>query len=384
MKTFQKVVLPAALSLAGLVSQQAMAANTTAGLQINNTASMTYDVNSVAQDAVTSTTASFVVDARVNVNVDINNTTALSTGTPVNITTGVAGDYYLVGIYEVTNTGNVKTVYNLAVTNVDGTVILGETDNKDAASVAGFRYFDGATLATELTGTVTVDKPSVIPADATEGVTKEIYVYAPTSQITGVDGDAYGFKLTATASQLIEVIADGTADAAAKAISAYTDSGLDNVELEIVADTDNADDIIALAFPKFDPDADPATSGFTKTATVVWDPINLAVSPIAIPGATVKYTITLTNRGSSLADNVVVTDGAPANTVFCNAADNEGCEDLDATGTFTADADATDGLTDGITYSKQALEATDANFTVSYDQFAAAATSDITFTVKLQ
>jgi len=384
MKTFQKVVLPAALSLAGLVSQQAMAANTTAGLQINNTASMTYDVNSVAQDAVTSTTASFVVDARVNVNVDINNTTALSTGTPVNITTGVAGDYYLVGIYEVTNTGNVKTVYNLAVTNVDGTVILGETDNKDAASVAGFRYFDGATLATELTGTVTVDKPTVIPADATEGVTKEIYVYAPTSQITGVDGDAYGFKLTATASQLIEVIADGTADAAAKAISAYTDSGLDNVELEIVADTDNADDIITLAFPKFDPDADPGTSGFTKTAAVVWDPINLGTSPIAIPGATVKYTITLTNRGSSLADNVVVTDAAPANTVFCSAADNEGCEDLDATGTFTADADATDGLTDGITYSKQALEATDANFTVSYDQFAAAATSDITFTVKLQ
>jgi len=79
-----------------------------------------------------------------------------------------------------------------------------------------------------------------------------------------------------------------------------------------------------------------------------------------------------------------VTDAAPANTVFCSAADNEGCEDLDATGTFTADADATDGLTDGITYSKQALEATDANFTVSYDQFAAAATSDITFTVKLQ
>jgi len=384
MKTFQKVVLPAALSLAGLVSQQAMAANTTAGLQITNTASMTYDVNSVAQDAVTSTTASFVVDARVNVNVDINNTTALSTGTPVNITTGTAGDYYLVGIYEVTNTGNVKTVYNLAVTNVDGTVILGETDNKDAASVAGFRYFDGATLATELTGTVTVDKPSVIPADATQGVTKEIYVYAPTSQITGVDGDAYGFKLTATASQLIEVTADGSADAAAKAISAYTDSGLDNVELEIVADTDNADDIIALAFPKFDPDADPGTSGFTKTATVVWDPINLAASPIAIPGATVKYTITLTNRGSSLADNVVVTDGAPANTVFCNAADNEGCEDLDASGTFTADADATDGLTDGITYSKQALEDTDTTFTVSYDQFDAAATSDITFTVKLQ
>jgi len=51
-----------------------------------------------------------------------------------------------------------------------------------------------------------------------------------------------------------------------------------------------------------------ATLAATKASAVVWDPINLAANPKAIPGARVQYTITVNNSGGTQAANVVVTD----------------------------------------------------------------------------
>jgi len=391
MKTFQKVILPAAMSLAGLTAFEAQALNTTAGIQITNNASMTFQVNSVTQDAVTAS-ASFLVDAKVSLAVteqggDVEDTSSTydpdSTGTD---------DHYLVGVFQVSNTGNVKTVYDLTLTNIDGsaTAVNGINDSKDATDLTGFRFFAGADFLTEITDAapLTIDKAP----DLSNGTSTEVYVYAPMTQITGVNNDSYAFDLQVDAVSLIERLADDTGDAAAKTIASYVAPAvgdeLTTVELQIVSQTANAADVIQLAFPDFTPDTgNAANSGFTKTAAVVWDPVNLFASPMAIPGATVKYTITLQNLGSTAADNVIVTDAVPANTEFCNAADGEGCEDLNATDTnsaFIADADATDGLTQGITYSTAAPAAADTSITVSYDQFPAAETSDITFTVKLQ
>lgn len=54
----------------------------------------------------------------------------------------------------------------------------------------------------------------------------------------------------------------------------------------------------------------------TKAASVVSDPINGAVNPKAIPGAVIKYTITVSNTGIGPVDSnaVVITDALPATT----------------------------------------------------------------------
>ena len=54
----------------------------------------------------------------------------------------------------------------------------------------------------------------------------------------------------------------------------------------------------------------------TKAAAVTSDPVNGAVNPKAIPGATVHYTITVTNTGTTAANNVDLSDAIPANTTY--------------------------------------------------------------------
>lgn len=58
-----------------------------------------------------------------------------------------------------------------------------------------------------------------------------------------------------------------------------------------------------------------------KTATVVSDPYNGTLTPKAIPGALVDYTITVTNGtlGPLDLDKTIVTDAIPTKTKFCLA-----------------------------------------------------------------
>jgi uncharacterized repeat protein (TIGR01451 family) len=51
-----------------------------------------------------------------------------------------------------------------------------------------------------------------------------------------------------------------------------------------------------------------------KTAWVAADPVNGATNPKAIPGATMQYTVIVTNTGGGAAQTVVVTDPVPPNT----------------------------------------------------------------------
>ncbi|MEI9903573.1 MAG: DUF11 domain-containing protein [Asticcacaulis sp.] len=58
------------------------------------------------------------------------------------------------------------------------------------------------------------------------------------------------------------------------------------------------------------------TIAFAKTATVIDDPIDLAVAPKAIPGATVEYCLKVSNTGLSNATAVNITDAVPADTTY--------------------------------------------------------------------
>ena len=53
-----------------------------------------------------------------------------------------------------------------------------------------------------------------------------------------------------------------------------------------------------------------------KTSSIVSDPLNGATNPKAIPGATVRYCLLVTNSGSATATGILVSDPLPATTSF--------------------------------------------------------------------
>lgn len=347
MNNIRKAIIPAALLLAGLSSVEAQAANTSAGIQITNSASMSYEVNGATQ-ATVNASASLLVDARVALGISEQGGTVENTAQTYEPDGAGNGQYYRVGVFQISNTGNIKTVYDLTLSNVtNGNTVNAVADSQDAASLSGFRIFNGTGFVNnEITATnkLTIDRAP----DLSNGTTAEVYVYAPVSQITGINNDAYAFNLQVDATQLIERLPGDDGDATAKNLTDYTVAAsgpeLNTVELQVLSQTANADDIIKLAFPDFTPDpTDPTNSGFTKTAVVVWDPINEATSPKALPGAVVKYTITIKNLGAVAASNMTVSDPLPANATYCTAAP---CAPVAALTSDTQAAEATYPLYD--------------------------------------
>jgi uncharacterized repeat protein (TIGR01451 family) len=59
-----------------------------------------------------------------------------------------------------------------------------------------------------------------------------------------------------------------------------------------------------------------ANLAIAKTSSIVSDPVNGATNPKAIPGATMRYCILVTNNGSATATGINVADPLPAGTTF--------------------------------------------------------------------
>jgi uncharacterized repeat protein (TIGR01451 family) len=82
-----------------------------------------------------------------------------------------------------------------------------------------------------------------------------------------------------------------------------------------------------------------------KTSSIVSDPVNGATNPKAIPGATMRYCLLVTNNGSATATSVFVSDPLPAATSFVAGSIRSGTscagavtvEDDDAAGTDESD-----------------------------------------------
>lgn len=79
----------------------------------------------------------------------------------------------------------------------------------------------------------------------------------------------------------------------------------------------------------------------TKTAETIWDPINANDNPKAIPGAYVRYTITVSNlAGASEGTLDDLTDTIPASLAFDTALLQTGCTDIDVTNCTDEDGNA--------------------------------------------
>ncbi len=330
MKHFFKINLIALLGLAltTLAADPAFAVGTGAGVSISNQATLDYEVGSVNQPDILSDgdgipgngnqPTLFKVDNRVDLTMAGGNNVA-ATGIDQIIT------------FTIENTGNETQGYSLELFTGDNTT-------------------DGDTI--DMTGiTVYLDSDK-------DGVGDSIYVLGTGNNIVDVPANS---GLASTINILVEADVPGTAvngDTASYTLKATTlNTGTTTVTTATVGVDTTAVDVVLAdsdAGPGMASSTDGPTNGqflatatytvrttqlsITKTAAVISDPIN-GISPNAkaIPGATVRYTIIITNAGVPAADAIVMTDPIPGNTKFVvNSL-------TDSTGANTFDYDDTSG-----------------------------------------
>lgn len=287
-----------------LAAPSAWAAGTASGTNVSNNAQVSYEVGGVAQN-VQSNTATFKVDNIVRVLVAETNSAA----TPV--TLGAAGS---VVIFTVTNQGNTSQDYSLATANlINGTLLtLGANDYTDAfdATACVVRVESGTTAGYQ----AGEDTAAAIVNLAADG-SKTVYVVCtiPTGLANGADAVV---SLTATTANANTCAANGTG-----CVTTTQTAGADNLtQVDVVfgdaAGTDDSNrdgkhsarDAYEVA----------AALSISKTVTPICDPINFNVNPKNIPGAYVRYEITVSNAAGSgqSATLTQITDVLPASLAY--------------------------------------------------------------------
>lgn len=275
-----------ALSLAST----AHAAGTTAGTDVNNTATIAYSTGGVAQANVTSNTATFKVDQKVN----------LAVAEVGGLVTQVApGGSNFVTTFTVTNSSNAVLDFNLSAAQVASgqTVAFGGTDNYNQNNVRIF--VDSNNNGVYDPGVDTATFIDELAADAT----KTVFIVSDTPA-GQADASLAGVILTATAA------AGGTAGS--QGADLVQTAGADNpavvdiVFADAAGKTDaardgksSADDTYKVVAP---------TLALLKTSKIISDPFNGTTNPKRIPGAVVEYCLVATNSGAGAANSTVVSD----------------------------------------------------------------------------
>jgi uncharacterized repeat protein (TIGR01451 family) len=279
-----------ALSSVGVL-QGAYANGTPSGTNISNQATVDYSVGGVSQTQITSPTASFVVDTRIDFNVTRQNAPVLTQPGQTNV----------VAEFLVSNTGNSTQGYQLSVVNeATGSAGLGgNNDNQDVANLRIFvddgdgTYSAGVDTATNINSLITdADGESVrvfVLADVPVATSNNQYANVRLTARAAVPGTNGGTLATETAG----------ADNPAVVDVVFADSGRDGTQSDI-----NQYAIRSAALT------------VTKNVAVISDEFG-SPNPKAIPNSVVEYTITVTNNSTTTPANAVtVTDNIPANTTY--------------------------------------------------------------------
>ncbi len=294
-------------TVALLLSQHAFAVGTAAGTDVDNLATVTYEVGTVLQDVVESapgvgnavpgvgngTITTFVVDNRV----DFSLAQVGTAHTPV-----TPGETDAFVEFLLSNDGNSPQDFNMAVSQLNaGDGLVNTLDDTDV-DMANLRIRvgngGGVPLLTDL-----AYGDEIAPDTAVT-----VYVFGDADLILGlVNGDVANIELSAT------VAAAGGAGLGAD----LSDDVLnpDTAGLEVVfAEGGVLGDGIETDRDGFSV----SSAGLTvsKVATVFSDPFNGTTNPKAIPGAVVEYVITIANGGGSDADAVSIADAIDTDVAF--------------------------------------------------------------------
>lgn len=343
-----------AITLSGLflglsLMQTANAVGTPSGTQVDNLATVNYEVGGVSQLPIESapagnstpgvgngTVTRFLVD---NV-VDLTVAEVGGAATPVNPGQGSA-----VTTFTVTNTGNTAQDYALTAANLTSAdaAVHGNADTDiDMNNLQVFVDSNGnGTYEAGVDNTSFIDS---LAADASISV----FIVADVPIGAG-NNDVANVRLTAV-----------THDAGSGATSPTTETaGADNALAVDVVFGDAGRDGQEEADDGYIVSA--ADIQVTKTSTVISDPFNGTTDPKAIPGAVIEYVITANNSGSVDADSVRFTDVLDASVTLALGQYNGGASDIQidvGSGPTTSfcTADAGDGDSDGCGLSGGTLE----------------------------
>ena len=301
------LALIALSSVGGL--QSAFAVGTDAGASISNQATVNYSVGGVAQTQINSSPAgnstpgvsggaptTFVVDRRIFMSV------ADVAPSPTEISTTVPGGAGVVRRFTVTNTSNATigfrfpTPTNLGGDSFDASNLTVRVDSVSQAtgSYTPGTYDSGVDTATSVVSlpedsSITVYVLGDIPASVVNGNTAIINLLAIAIEPTApANVGPVGSDLVATA---------GANTASVDTV--FGDTGNNGSESDTHVYTVSS-----------------ASLSVTKTAAVIDDPFNGGTDPKAIPGATIEYTIAVSNTGAQAATTVTLSDPIPANTTY--------------------------------------------------------------------
>ncbi|WP_299873763.1 hypothetical protein [uncultured Cocleimonas sp.] len=340
MKTLTSVAILA------FASNSAWAAGTAADTSINNRATISYKVSGADQPDINSSptgnsdpsacTAALPVDGstppaaatcattfEVDKKIDL---TVTGVATNVTVGPGQASGAGTSITYTVANTGNSDEYFSLTPTQV-ATSSPDDVFDTSACTVTAPVLASGTNYPIDADETINVTVQCAIPAASAtvvSGAQSEVELLA-TAISTGATGTtAYvDSGTTETAAGVDIVLADGTGGAA--------DSGARNA-----SHSDTSGYVISTA-----------ALNVTKTSAVVYDPINGTTNPKRIPGAVIRYDITVANTGPADATDVVITDTidgavlyetaqAPAAACSSTAGVSFNCSES-TTGTVTSD-----------------------------------------------
>jgi len=282
------------LKLAGIVTAamlafaptMASAAGTAAGTNITNLADLSFAVGGVTQPVIQSNagvSTDFVVDRKININAVAVDTVG------VTITPGaLAGSSVLT--YKITNTGNGAQDFALTATALAGGAgaFVGNTDTIDAGTVTVFAE-SGATVGFQA-GQDTAVFIDALPAD---GYTN-VYIISGIIPNTAVNGDVATYGLTAIAHKSVGAGLDAIEVAT---VGGGTLAGVDVVFADAAGANDAANDGKFSVLDDFKVQS--AVITVSKTAVVKNDPVNGTLTPQAIPGAVITYTITIANAATA-------------------------------------------------------------------------------------
>jgi uncharacterized repeat protein (TIGR01451 family) len=319
------------------LSTLAHAVGTPSTTSISNTVTINYNVGTIPQIAVTDD-ATFVVDNKVDL-------TVVDQGSAAIPVTPDGTNYVLT--FRVTNTGNTTQDYDLSLVTV-------ATGGDTAYGGAGADAFD--MLTTEIYVNSVVNEGTSAYASGTDLATYidelgdddfvDVFVVldAPT---TAIDAQYASYHLVATTHIGGTSTVKGSVLTVPETPVADTPGSVDVVFADGTGTSDSARD--GKHSDQSDYICQSATLTVVKSSAVISDTLNGSSNPKAIPGATVTYTITIINDGSSAATSVVITDTMPANTTYVNDSMFLN-DDVDGSGSYTGLTDASDSPTDEATF----------------------------------
>ena len=296
--------------LLSLFSATSFAANTASGTTISNLATVNYSVGGISQTAIGSsstgnssgagTATTFLVDDKLLLTVTTND------AADVNVTPGQTG---AILVYKVTNNGNAtQGVTFTTVQEANGTAnpFAGGVDNFDPTSVQVF-----VSKNNTATYVPANDTASSIPQLAA-GASNFVFIVSniPASQ---VDADVAVQALVAQVAAAGGSATYGTAPGANittdQSASVWTPGTVQNIFADAAGTDDNALDGKHSSRDAYLVKSAKLT--ITKTSSVVSDPTGDA-TPHAIPGAIMKYTITVANSGTTAATSISLADSIQA------------------------------------------------------------------------